>query len=238
MPRHRQCVDVIGHSNDNNLQTRKHTAWKKNRKFGDVWGGRTFPKLADKIFNQQHNLTAPAIDETIPIYIVDNPSRDFYFPVTVDEIKSTLEKLPNDHTDHLTHIWLQKIKKTEYLDGNTFQGCFICGSNVYLIVLHPFPIDNKMRFGKNKPLQKTLNYYKNFTTDLKENKEGWYLQWTEETIKRYFLESLLLHEIGHSLDSFYKRYWSKTTKAKSENFADNYVAVWSDRIREKYEPKE
>ena len=220
------------------MQTRKHTAWKKNRKFGDVWGGRTFPKLADKIFNRQHNLSAPKNDETSPIYIIDNPSRDFYFPITVDEIKSTLEKLPKDHTDHLTHIWLQKIKKTDYVNGDTFQGSFICGSKVYLIVLHPFPTDNKMRLGKSKPLKKTLNYYKNYTTDLKEDKDGWYLQWTEELIKKYFLESLLLHEIGHSIDSFYKRYWSKATKAKSENFADNYVAVWADKVRETYEPKE
>ncbi len=41
------------------MQTRKHTAWKKNRKFGDVMGGRQRPKLADNIFNRQHSLTAP-----------------------------------------------------------------------------------------------------------------------------------------------------------------------------------
>lgn len=220
------------------MQTRKHTAWKKNRKFGDIWGGRTFPKLADKIFNRQHNLTAPENDEPTPIYIIDNPSRDFYFPVTADEIKTTLDKLPKEHTNHLTHIWLQKIKKADYINGDTFQGSFICGSKVYLIVLHPFPTDNKMRLGKNKPLQKTLNFYKSYTTDLKEDKIGWYLQWTEETIRKYFLESLLLHEIGHSLDSFYKRYWSKATTTKSENFADNYVAVWADTVRGTYDPKE
>ncbi len=220
------------------MLTRKHTAWKKNRKFGDVWGGRNSPKLADKIFNRQHNLTAPKSDETTPIYIVDNPSRDFYFPVTIDEIKTTLNKLPKKHTDHLTHVWLQKIKKTDYTNGDTFQGSFISGNKVYLIILHPFPTDNKMRLGKNKPFKKTLNYYKSYTTDLKEDKNGWYLQWTEETIRKYFLESLLLHEIGHSIDSFYKRYWSKATTNKSEKFADNYVAVWADIVRETYEPRD
>lgn len=219
------------------MLTAKHTAWKKNRKFGDVHGGRTFPKLADKVFNRQHNLLRPKPNEQLPIFIVDNPSRDFYFPVSVDDIKLTLDKLPKDHTDHLTHIWLQKIKKNDYLDGDTFQGCFICGSGVYLIVLHPFPMDNKMRLGKTKPLQKILNYYKKYTTDIKQDEDGWYLQWTEETIRKYFLESLLLHEIGHSIDSFYKRYWSKATTIKRENFADNYVAVWADTIRETHKPE-
>ncbi len=219
------------------MQTKKHTAWKKNRKFGDVWGGRKAPKLADKIFNRQHNLTAPQSDEETPVYLVDNPSRDFYFPISTEEIKKTLNKLPIDHTEHLTHVWLQKIKKSDYLNGDTFQGSFICGSGVYLIVLHPFPTDNKMRLGKKKPLRKTLNYYKNYTRELKEDKNGWYLQWTEKVIKRYYLESLLLHEIGHSLDSFYMRYWSKASATKAENYADNYVAVWADKLRETYDPK-
>jgi len=217
------------------MQIRKHTAWKKNRKFGDVMGGRVRPKLADNIFNRQHNLTAPKNNEETPIYIIDNPSRDFYFPVTIDEIKNTLSKLPIEHIDHLTHIWFQKIKKADYLEGKTFQGCYVCGNGVYLIILHPFPVDNKMRIGKNKPIKKILNYYSEFTTDLNEDKDGWYLQWTDEKIKRYYLESLLLHEIGHSIDSFYKRYWSKATVDKKENWADNYAAVWADTIRETYE---
>ena len=94
-----------------------------------------------------------------------------------------------------------------------------------------------MRLGQNKPLRKTLNFYKNYCTDLRQDKNGWYLQWVEENIKQYFLESLLLHEIGHSIDSFYKRYWSKATNSKRENFADSYAAVWANTIRESYSPE-
>lgn len=220
------------------MQTRKHTAWKKNRKFGDVMGGRQRPKLADNIFNRQHNLTAPQAGEEKPVFIVENPSRDFYFPVTVDEVKDVFARLPKAHTDHLTHVWFQKIKKKDYVDQQTFQGCFIAGSGVYLIVLHPFPVDNKMRLGKRKPTLGLLRYYKNFTTALKEDDDGWYLEWTEENIKKYYLENLLLHEIGHSIDSFYKRYWSKAASQKREHWADNYVAVWADQVRTTYEPYE
>lgn len=216
------------------MLTKKHTAWKKNRKFGDVFGGRVRPKLADNIFKKYHNLKSPSLGETLPIYIIDNSSRDFYFPVTIDEIELVINKLPIDHTKHLTHIWLQKIKKTDYLNGDTFQGCFICGCGVYLIILHPFPTDNKMRLGQSKPLKKTLNYYNNFCTNLNQDKNGWYLQWTEEKIKLYYLESLLLHEIGHSIDSFYKRFKSKTTDKKREDFADSYAVIWANTIRETY----
>ena len=216
------------------MLTRKHTAWKKNRKFGDVFGGRTFPKCVDKVFNQQHSLSPLCDNQKRPVFITDNPSKDFYFPVTIEDIKAILDQLPAEHTCHITHIWLQRIKKTEYENGDTFQGCFICGSGVYLVVLHPFPIDNKMCFGQTKPSRKVLNYYKGYTTDLHCENKIWFLQWTDETIRRYYLESLLLHEIGHSIDSFYKRYWSKATATKRENFANNYVALWTNSIRESY----
>lgn len=216
------------------MLSKKHTAWKKNRKFGDVLGGRLRPKLADNIFNRQHNLAAPSSADETPIFITENPSRDFYFPVSVEEIKLILAKLPKEHTEHLTHIWLQKIKKIDYLNGDTFQGCFICGSKVYLIVLHPFPTDNKMRFGKTKPENKNLNYYKKYTTDLQQDDKGWFLQWTDQTIKDYYLNDLLLYQIGQSIDSFYKRYWSVAAKTKRENFANNYVAVWSNTTRQTF----
>jgi hypothetical protein len=218
------------------MQNRKYTAWKKNRKFGDKMGGRTHTKLADKVFHREHNLTPPTKTQETPIFLVENPSRDFYFPITIEDVQEALAKLPQEHTEHLTHIWLQKIKKMDYLQGKTLQACFICGGGVYLIVFYPFPTDLKMRLGKKKPLSKVLNFYSPYTNDLKQDEMGWYLQWEEAQIKRYYIESLLLHEVGHSIDCFYKRYWSKTQNAKKEKWAENYAAVWADSVRDTYEP--
>ena len=41
----------------------------------------------------------------------------------------------------------------EYEKEGSYQGCFICGSGVNLIVLYPFPTDLKMDFGNKKPSQ-------------------------------------------------------------------------------------
>lgn len=219
----------------NIMQTRKHTAWKKNRKFGDIKGGRMRLKCKDGIFNRMHNLLKPSELDEKPLYIVENPSRDFYFPISVDDIKNTLNKLSKEDTDHLTHIWLRKIKKSEYLKDDAMQGCFIVGSGVYLIILYPFPKDNKMIFGKKKPTSKTINFYKKYTTELKQDQDGyWYLQWTAPLIKRYYLESLLLHEVGHSIDSFDSSFWSKASGKKKDDFANNYASFWSANIRESF----
>ena len=213
-------------------QSRKETSWKKSRKFGDVKGGRRWPKLADRIFNRQHSLYAPGPHEETPFFMQDNPSRDFFFPVLKDEIQSFLDQLPTEHTENLTHIWLRKQNPKEYDRANTLQGEFISGSGVNLIVLYPFPKDLKMNFGKKMPQKKSLNWYANFHPELIQEGGIWKLLWTEEGIKRYYLEGLLLHEIGHKMDSLYQRYWSKPYRDRAEKFADNFAFYWGAKIRE------
>ena len=213
-------------------QNRKQTAWKKNRKFGDIHGGRMRLKLADGIFNREHNLLPPTAEQETPIFIIENTSKDFYFPVTVDEIKETIKRLPTEHTKFLTHIWLDKVNKKDYLNGKTNQGEFICGSKVYLIKLYAFPTDNKMTFGQTKPTTKQLNFYKPYCTDLQHDKNGWYLQWTTDEIKKHYLHKLLTHEIGHCVDYFYGRHWSKANTKQIEDFADNYAVIWSNNFKE------
>lgn len=208
--------------------SRKETAWKKSRKFGDVKGGRKFPKITDNIFNRQHSLQKPAENDELPIFIKDNPSRDFFFPVSEYEILEKINQLPNEYSEQITHIWLKRVDKKDYENGDSFQGIFICGSGVNLIVLSAFPKDLRMIFGKGKPLQKDLNLYSKWTQNLSfdEKKQVWFLQWELEKIRDYYLNFLLLHEIGHFVESYYERFWSKANKEKRENFADNFARIW------------
>ena len=50
-------------------QSRKQTAWKKSRTFGDVKGGRRWPKLKDNIVKRRHSLLKPSeFDEVTYLY--------------------------------------------------------------------------------------------------------------------------------------------------------------------------
>ena len=75
---------------------RKMTAWKKSRKFGDIYGGRQRVKLADNIFHRAHGLQKPGASEALPILIEDNPSRDFFFPISAQEANEALKVLPKE----------------------------------------------------------------------------------------------------------------------------------------------
>ena len=207
--------------------SRKETAWKKSRKFGDVKGGRTFPKITDRIFNRQHSLQKPNENDELPIFITDNPSKDFYFPVDEPEILERINQLPIEGRENITHIWLKKVNKEDYEKGDSLQGMFICGSGVNLIVLSAFPKDLRMIFGARKPLKKELNLYSNWCRNLcfDEKKKVWFLQWETEKVRDYYLDFLLLHEIGHFVESAYQSFWSKADERKSENFANNFARI-------------
>lgn len=104
---------------------------------------------------------------------------------------------------------------------------FICGSSVNLIVLSAFPKDLKMIFGAKKPLKKELSLYSNWCENLcfDEKEKVWFLQWKFEKVREYYLDFLLLHEIGHFVESAYQSFWSKAAGRKSENFADNFARI-------------
>lgn len=206
--------------------SQQQTPWKKSRKFGDIHGGRIRKKLSDNTFKSYHSLQAPVATDDLPIYLVDAVSREFYFPITIEEIKEVLKKLPPEHTKYVTHIWLAKVKKADYFEHKKPQATFICGGGVYLIKLFAVPKDNRMFLGKTKLSNKQLNFYKPYCDNLKYEKGNWLLQWTSENLKRYFLERLILHEIGHCVDYLYYRRWSKANNKQIEDFADNYAKMW------------
>lgn len=213
------------------MRSKKETAWKKSRKFGDIKGGRKGMKWYNSILNRFHNLELPQEWEDAPIYIQDNPSRDFYFPVSIQDIKDFLTKFHEFQAHEISYVWLRKQSHKEYESEDSLQGCYVWGENVRLIVLYSFPKDNKMSFGKKKPSPKVLRWYKDYCTNLIEEKDNWYLQWSKIEIKEYYLNGLLLHEIGHHIDKNYK--YSKASQSKAEKWADNYSFYWANKLRQR-----
>lgn len=201
---------------------RRRTAWKKSRKFGDVYGGRTSPKVPDRIIRRAHSLSAPGPHDDLPIFIVDNPSRDFFFPLQPDEISRELKHLPQHDWSTITHIWLRRFKKTEYENGELPLAEFICGSGVRLVVLYPWPSDLRLFISEKRPSERQLKLYADYTSSLIETDDGWYLDWTLPELKNFYIETLLFHEIGHNID-WYKRRWTMANRRSREEFADQYA---------------
>ncbi len=201
---------------------RKHTPWKKSRKFGDIYGGRQRLRLSDNIFARAHSLKPPSKFDELPVLIEDNPSRDFFFPISAEEADKAMKALPKEDYGGITHIWLRRIKKSDYEKGQLPFAEFICGSGVRLIVLYPFPKDMKMVLGKKKPSARFLKELKKWNASIECIKGGWIARWDIASLRSWYINCLLYHEVGHHVD-WYNRHWSKANSKKLEEFAEQYA---------------
>ena len=216
------------------MQSRNETAWRKSRKFGDVYGGRRWPKIANRIFNRAHSLAPPATGQETPILIEENPSRDFFFPLSGAEALETLKQLPPEQVAGITHLWLRRIKQSDYECKQKALAEFICGSGVRLIVLYPWSTDLLLRFGKRKPPSKRIKRFARWTEDLVYQDDGWVLRWTKEALRQFYLEDLLLHEVGHHVD-YFTRHWTLANHKQLEGFAEQYAVFWSRDLKQVFD---
>lgn len=200
---------------------RKFTAWKKNRKFGDVYGGRKSPKIANNIFNRVHSLERSIKNRDLPILIEENPSRDFFFPLTGDEVVEALKALPKRDYEGITHIWMRRVKKNDYISGKRPLAWFMAGSGVRAIVLFPFPKDMRQLFGKKRPSNRIINELEKYGAQIKKKGLNWYAVWSLENLRKYYIQGILYHEVGHHVDYYY-RHWSGPNREKAEEYADQY----------------
>lgn len=203
------------------MKPRSKTPWKKSRTYGDIYGGRACQRMTDNIFARYHSLKPPTPGQHLPIFVEDNPSKGYYFPISQTDLEEVMEKLPKEEVKGLTHIWLRR--DTGNLDGrNGYFAKFICGSKVRVIIIQPWPIDGKLFLGNKKPSLRTVKTYQRFNAELTKEKGKWYVFLDGENLKKFYLEYLFLHEIGHHID-WYHRHWSKANFKQCEEYADQYA---------------
>ena len=190
------------------MQSRKDTAWKKSRKFGDVKGGRMRPKLADNIFTRAHSLQRPSGGDELPIFITDNPSRDYFFPIGVDDVRRELAHLPQKDWREITHIWFRRFKKTEYEADELPLAEFSCGRGVRLITLYPWPRSLAWHHGDKKPPAAMYRVIDRYGAELAFRRGEWVSRWEDLGLRNFYIEHLLFHEIGHHVD-WYSCDWRK-----------------------------
>ena len=210
--------------------------WKKSRKYGDIYGGREKIRLNDNLFNRLHSLKRPNPNEKLPILIEDNPSRDFFFPISANEAEIAIKALPNEAYKGITHIWLRRFKKSEFESNKLNLAEIIWGSGVSVIIIYPFPKTMIMDFGSKKPPNRKLKEIEKWCSNLIKKDGRWILKWEIDNLREYFISHLLFHEVGHHID------WCYRNLKDSEEFANQYAIQQEDVatqvIREIEEKKE
>jgi hypothetical protein len=204
------------------------TPWKKSRTFGDIYGGRQRRRMTDNIFNRLHSLTPPGPLDERPLVLEDNPSRDFVFPVTGQQVLERLRSFPAPDTEDITHIWLRRVPTRSYA-GLPFAD-LIAGSGVTVIVIYPWASDLLVRFGPTRPTSKILKSFAPWTTDLRKVDRQWCLAWDREAMERYTLDHVLPEMVGQHV-AWQRDPWvgqgRRKEGARASARAASYAAQWS-----------
>ena len=217
------------------MSLRIATPWRKSRRAGVIHGGRRWPKLTEGLHGRTHSLHAPAPGQAVPIFRCDNPSRAFFFPVTPDEVRTVLVQLPKSHVERLTHVWFRRVSTRAYDEGEVPLAEFVRGSGVAAIILYPWPVDRLLYFGRQSVPPAILRFYRPWAPTLVSDERGHFLCFTAEGLRRFYLEHLLLHEVGHLVDSG-RGARSRGRVRRAESFADDYAVQWSARGRVELAP--
>lgn len=76
--------------------------------------------------------------------------------------------------------------------------------------------------------------YSRWTKDLIRRGGWWFLRFTEESLRRFYVEDLIFPEVGHHVDRFNRRCTNANVR-QAEDFAMQYAVYWSQAGVQVYE---
>lgn len=126
--------------------------------------------------------------------IVQSPGPGYVHPVTVSEIRERLALLPKHVVEKIEVIQLSRMTRKRKL--------FPCygmqwGSTVYL-----YPIEESLveSYSATPTPQQQIEA-KMFGGKWSCHNKEWRLTWTRDTLRDFYLNNVLIHEIGHVIDN-------------------------------------
>lgn len=194
---------------------------RRSKKIGLTQGGRVkdgYPveKFSRLFSKSTWEILSESIDQLR--IIRENPSRDYFHPCSASQIRSVIEQLPAELTKDIKVVVLRRKPKVDEYN------CIEAWKRYECIILNSFPRDLRMVWNY-KPKQTVLRYMNRWCNRWKEEDGLWVLQWTFAEIRKYYLYSLLLHEIGH-FNGWY------SSKKRHEDFAENFALEWAKKLGE------
>jgi hypothetical protein len=144
-------------------------------------------------------------------YVVQKAGEGFRHPVTVDEVRERLAMLPARFTRGLEVVQFSAMTRKRQL--------FPCygmqwGASVYL-----YPMEESLvELYRRPPTPQQQIEARMYGGRWEHDGKLWRLIWTEPTIKDFYLNNVLIHEVGHVNDA------RNTNSQNRERFA-NWFAI-------------
>ncbi len=149
--------------------------------------------------------------------VVQEPGEGYRHPVTAAEVRDRLAQLPPSMLEPLAVLQLSRMtrkKKTVPCYGMQW------GNALYL-----YPIEESLiEYFTRPPLAAERRESSMYGGRWEQTSDGlWRLIWTEQTIRDFYLNGILLHELGHLLDDRNRSYRDR------ERYADWFAIQYGYR---------
>lgn len=128
-------------------------------------------------------------------FVVDQPGDGYRFPVTVDEVRERLAQLPASFVSPLQVVHFSQMTRKKRRSP-----CYGMqwGATIYL---YPIEVDLIEHYDCPPRPSQIIEAEMYGGRWVEEPRGSWQLVWSESSIKDFFLNNILIHELGHLLDN-------------------------------------
>ena len=173
-------------------------------------------KIYSRYYNRLKNRTSPFIK-------VEKTHSDFVFPITSEDIQAGLGQVPSEFLSGIKAVLVPsgskkqtKVVKSLLLYGEYWQEC---------VFLHPYPrAEMTWKYDKT-PNPTVLREYQRAGAIVNPDGAGICISFDEGALKQFYLRDVLMHEIGHHVDSQRIR-----SRRKREAFAEWFAHEYGFRL--------
>jgi hypothetical protein len=126
-------------------------------------------------------------------YRTEPAGEDYIHPVTVEEVTERIAQLPKRFLQHLEVVQFSRMTRKRAL--------FPCYGMQWGTAVYLYPIEASLtEIYAGAPRPEQLIEARMYGGTWEQEGRGWRLIWTPEAIRDFYLNNVLIHEIGHTVD--------------------------------------
>jgi hypothetical protein len=125
--------------------------------------------------------------------VVQPPGKGYRHVLTPDDVRGRLAELPRQFTEPLDVVQFSRITRKKQ--------SFPCYGMQWGTAIYLYPIEEELvEYFPQPPKPQQINEARMFGGRWVQEKTLWRLQWSEAAIRDFYLNNILIHELGHLLD--------------------------------------
>ncbi len=80
----------------------------------------------------------------------------------------------------------------------------------------------KLSYGSTRPANKLIKEAEGYGAEILKEGNQWVSKWSLEALKKFYIQGILFHEVGHHVDYYY-RHFTRANSKQVEEFAEQYA---------------